>query len=104
MGAIFRVKVIETQDIIRTIKNITKREYKIIATTLDTENSIYDIDFNKKIIVIGNEAKGVTKGILSIAHQKAKIPMLGKTESLNAAVATGVIAYEYVRRKVEMMF
>ena len=101
MGAIFRVKVIETQDIIRTIKNITKREYKIIATTLDTENSIYDIDFNKKIIVIGNEAKGVTKGILSIAHQKAKIPMLGKTESLNAAVATGVIAYEYVRRKVE---
>ena len=101
MGAIFRVKVIETQDIIRTIKNITKREYKIIATTLDTENSIYDIDFNKKIIVIGNEAKGVSKGILSIAHQKAKIPMLGKTESLNAAVATGVIAYEYVRRKVE---
>ena len=101
MGAIFRVKVIETQDIIRTIKNITKREYKIIATTLDTENSIYDIYFKKKIIVIGNEAKGVTKGILSIAHQKAKIPMLGKTESLNAAVATGVIAYEYVRRKVE---
>ena len=37
---------------------------------------------------------------MEIADIKAKIPMLGKTESLNAAVATSVIAYEYVRRKI----
>ena len=101
MGAIFRVKVIESQDIIRTIKNITKHEYEILATTLDTENSIYDIDFSKKIIVIGNEANVVSKGIQNIANQKAKIPMLGKTESLNAAVSASIIAYEYVRRKIK---
>lgn len=101
MGAIFRVKVIESQDIIRTIRNITKHEYKIIATSLDTEDSIYNIDFDKKIIVIGNEANGVSKAILNIADEKAKIPMLGKTESLNAAVSASVIAYEYVRRKIE---
>ena len=101
MGAIFRVKVIESQDIIRTIRNITKHEYKIIATSLDTEDSIYNIDFDKKIIVIGNEANGVSKGILNIADEKAKIPMLGKTESLNAAVSASVIAYEYVRRKIK---
>ena len=34
------------------------------------------------------------------ADSKTKIPMLGKTESLNAGIATGVILYEYVRRKV----
>lgn len=100
MGAIFRVKVIESQDIIRTIRNITKQGYEILATSLNTESTIYNIDYKKKIIVIGNEANGVSKGILNIAHQKAKIPMLGKTESLNAAVATGVIAYEYVRKKI----
>ena len=98
MGAIFRVKVIESQDIIRTMRNIKKHKFEIVATSLDTNNSIYDIDYDKKVIVIGNEANGVSKEILSISDEKAKIPMLGKTESLNAAVATSVIAYEYVRR------
>ena len=51
-------------------------------------------------IVIGNEANGVSKEILDMSDRKVKIPMLGKTESLNAAVATGVILYEYVRRTV----
>ena len=36
-----------------------------------------------------------------MANEKVKIPMLGKTESLNVSVATGVILYEYVRRKME---
>ena len=100
MGAIFRVKVIESQDLIRTMRNIKKHKFGIIATSLDTNDSIYDIDYNKKVIVIGNEANGVSKEILNIADEKTKIPMLGKTESLNAAVATSVIAYEYVRRKI----
>ena len=65
------------------------------------ENSIYDIDFNKKIIVIGNEANGVSKEIQDFADYKVKIPMLGKTESLNASVATGIMIYEYVRGKLK---
>ena len=59
-----------------------------------------DVDYKKKIIVIGNEANGVSKEVLEIADQKIKIPMIGKTESLNASVATGIILYEYVRRKM----
>ena len=35
-----------------------------------------------------------------MADEKAKIPMLGRTESLNASVATGVVLYEYVRQKL----
>lgn len=35
-----------------------------------------------------------------MADKKIKIPMLGKTESLNASVATGIILYEYVRQKL----
>ena len=73
----------------------------MIITSLQTENSIYDIDYNKKVIVIGNEANGVEQKIQDIADIKAKIPMLGKTESLNASVATGIILYEYVRRKIQ---
>ena len=61
---------------------------------------MYDIKYNKKVIVIGNEANGVEKSIQEISDEKIKIPMLGKTESLNASVATGIILYEYVRQKI----
>ena len=101
MGAIFRLNIIETKNIIETLKEIKKNKYKIMATSLETNESIYTVDYNKKAIIIGNEANGVSKEVLETANEKIKIPMLGKTESLNAAVATGIILYEYVRRKCQ---
>ena len=41
-------------------------DIKIVATSLDTQNNIYDIDYNKKVIVIGNEANGVEAKIQEI--------------------------------------
>ena len=100
MGAIFRIKIIESENLIDTIKNIKKHHFKLIVTSLQTDNTIYDINYNKKIIVIGNEGNGVSKEIQDMADEKIKIPMLGKTESLNASVATGIVLYEYVRQKL----
>lgn len=100
MGAIFRVNIIESENLLETLKNAKKHKYKIMATSLETDNSIYDIDYHKKVLVIGNEANGVSKEVLDYADEKIKIPMLGKTESLNASVATAVILYEYVRKRV----
>ena len=100
MGAIFRVKIIEVENLPQSIKEMRKHHFKLMVTSLQTENSIYDIKFNKKIIVIGKEANGVSKEIQEMADEKAKIPMLGKTESLNASVAAGVVMYEYVRQKL----
>lgn len=101
MGAIFRVKIIVAEDLVKTIKEIKKHKFKVIATSLKTEDCIYDVEYDKKVIVIGNEANGVSDEILNIADIQAKIPMLGKTESLNASVATSVILYEYVRQKIK---
>ena len=100
MGAIFRVKIIEVENLVQSIKEMRKHHFKLMVTSLQTENSIYDIEFNKKIIVIGNESNGVSKEIQDMADEKVKIPMLGKTESLNASVAAGVVMYEYVRQKL----
>ena len=101
MGGIFRVNIIETENLQETLKNMQKNNFKIMVTSLNTQNSIYDVDYTKKVIVIGNEANGVSKEIQDMADEKVKIPMLGKTESLNASIATGIMIYEYVRRKVE---
>ena len=101
MGAIFRVKIIESEDLLETLKEIKKQKYKLVVTSLQTDYSLYEIDYNRKVIVIGNEANGVKKEIQDIADEKIKIPMLGKTESLNASVATGIVLYEYVRQKLK---
>ncbi len=98
MGAIFRVKVIECEDLEKTLKEIKKQKFKIVVSSLQTQNTIYDINYNKKVIIVGNEANGVKNTIQEMADEKIKIPMLGKTESLNASVATGIILYEYVRQ------
>ena len=100
MGAIFRVKVIECEDLRQTLKELQEKNFKIMCASLNAKKNIYEADYKKNVIVIGNEANGVSKEILNLADEKVIIPMLGKTESLNASVATGVILYEYVRRKI----
>ena len=100
MGAIFRINIIQSDELVATIKEIKKHKIKVIATSLQTNDSIYDIDYKKSAIIIGNEANGVSQEVMETADKKVKIPMLGKTESLNAAVATGVMLYEYVRQKL----
>jgi len=101
MGAIFRVNVIEADNILDNIAELKKHKFEILATSLEDSKSIYDVNYNKKVIVIGNEGNGVSKEVLEKADQKIKIPMIGKTESLNASVATGIILYEYVRQKIK---
>lgn len=101
MGAIYRVHIIEVENLEETLKDLQKDGFKVVVTSLDTKKSIYDISYDKSIVVIGNEANGVSKEVQELANERVKIPMLGKTESLNASVATGIMIYEYVRRKNE---
>lgn len=100
MGAIYRINVIEVDNLVEALKETKKNGFEIVTTDLQTDKSIYDINYNKKVVVIGNEANGVTKEVKEVADYKVKIPMLGKTESLNAGVATGIMIYEYVRQKL----
>lgn len=100
MGAIFRVQIIEVENLSETLNSLKQKGFDLVSTSLQTDKNIYDINYNKKVVVIGNEANGVSKEIQDMADEKVKIPMLGKTESLNASVAAGIMIYEYVRRKV----
>ena len=96
MGAIFRINIIKKDD----IEDFKNHGYKIAITSLGATKTIYEADFNKTVIVIGNEANGVSKEVEDISDEKLIIPMEGKAESLNAAVATSIILYENYRRKI----
>ena len=102
MGAIYRTNIIEVEDLKTTLKEIQSKGFQIITTDLKATQSIYDINYNNKtVVVIGNEANGVGQEILQTADKKVIIPMLGKTESLNASIAASIMIYEYVRQKIQ---
>lgn len=102
MGAIYRMNIIEVENLESTLKELqSKSFFKVITTDLKAEKSIYDINYNRTIVVIGNEANGVSQGVLEIADERVIIPMLGKTESLNASIAASIMIYEHVRQKIQ---
>lgn len=78
MGAIFRMNIITTDNLQKTLQTVKKHKFEVIATSLETNQSIYNIEYHKKVIVIGNESKGVSKEIQDMADIKVKIPMLRK--------------------------
>ena len=101
MGAIFRLNITKHKEFTQKLLVLQEKGYKILVTYLQTDKSIYDLNFNEKyVIIIGNESKGVSDEVMQIADTKTKIPMIGRTESLNAGVAASIIAYEVVRQRL----
>ncbi len=95
MGAFLRVKIIQTD-----ANSIFERwnELPAYGTFLDGEN-MYDTQLTQKgFIVIGNEGRGIRPEIESFITHKIKIPAYGNAESLNAAVATGIVCAEFKSR------
>jgi len=88
MGSIARVKIIYTN----LEEWLTSGEQlNIFATALEGKDIKKVGKLNEGIIVIGNEAKGINPAILALANEKITITRKGQAESLNAAVATGII-------------
>lgn len=97
MGSFFNIDLI-------TGKNAADlREYKnagfnLIGGALSSDCSDYrGADYTKSsVIIIGNEANGISKEVLEICSH-VKIPIYGGAESLNASVAAGILMYEWAR-------
>lgn len=100
MGAIFRVNINVENDLLSKLKEMKEYGYKIIASSLEGAVDFRYVDYSQNcVIVIGNESNGVSKEIQELADVKVKIPMFGRTESLNAGVAASILAYETIRNK-----
>ncbi|MEO7121310.1 MAG: RNA methyltransferase, partial [Ginsengibacter sp.] len=88
MGSLARVNIIYTSLISFVGKN---KSVSVYAAALDGVPVSQLKGISEGIIVIGNESKGISDELMNIATQKITIPRYGKAESLNAAVATGII-------------
>ena len=99
MGALFKIKTTVVEKPVQLIKELKNSGRRVIATAL-AQNSMTlgkDKIFASDCPVIGNEGHGISEEILNACDATMIIPMSGRTESLNAAVAAAVVLWEYGR-------
>ena len=95
MGSIFRLPFAYVEDLKETIRELKKQGISFYATHLKGEKSYKDIKYSdRSAILVGNEARGLSDEVADLADTYVLIPMQGKVESLNAAVAAALMMYE----------
>lgn len=95
MGSIFRLPFIYVEDVRETIRELKKYGISFYAAHLKGKQSYKDVKYSDKAgILIGNEARGLSPETAELADIYIIIPMQGKVESLNAAVAAALMMYE----------
>lgn len=94
MGSLFRVPVLYTGDLAAVAEQIKRSSATVYAAHLRGVRNYNEIDYNDRIaFMIGNEGAGLSEEISAIADELVRIPMRGRLESLNAAVAASLLMY-----------
>ena len=100
-GAINYTPVAKVTNLVSTIEQLKEEGLWFVCADMDGD-VMYQIDMKGSIgLVIGNEGEGVGRLIKEKCDFIAKIPMYGNIDSLNASVATGILAYEAVRQRIK---
>ncbi|WP_394522499.1 TrmH family RNA methyltransferase [Lacrimispora sp. JR3] len=100
MGSICRVPFVYTDDLSADLKLLKEKGVTLYAAHLDGRNNYEKEDYTVNTgFLIGNEGNGLTDETAALADAFVKIPMMGKVESLNAAVAASVLMFETARQR-----
>jgi len=98
MGSVFRVPVRRTDNLPAELEAMKARGYAVVATELGGEDFYAHCPHERCVLVIGSEGRGVTPEVRAAATHHLALPMRGGAESLNAAVAAGIMIYEMARQ------
>lgn len=100
MGSIYRIPFLYVEDVVSLKKKLADRGIRTFAAHLKGENTYDREDYRGgTAFFIGNEGKGLTDSAAETADCLIRIPMCGKVESLNAAMAAGILMYEASRQR-----
>jgi 23S rRNA (guanosine2251-2'-O)-methyltransferase len=99
-GALYNIPVCKVKSIAQSIETLQHNGVRVIACSEKTRKELFDVDLTlPTCIIMGSEESGISTEALRKADEIVRIPMRGKTSSLNVSVATGIILYETLRQQ-----
>lgn len=100
MGSLYRVPFVYADDFAGTLEQMKSKGVELYAAHLEGSVEYTEPDYTKaSAFVIGNEGNGLTDAVTNICSNRIRIPMAGKVESLNAAIAASVLTFEAARQR-----
>lgn len=100
-GALHKIPVCKTRDLNQTVEYLKTSGLRVVACTEKTNDFVFDVSLSgPTAIIMGSEEDGISRELLSIAHQRAKVPLLGTVGSYNVGVACGIVLYEKMRQMI----
>ncbi len=100
MGSIFRLPFLANQDPHDSLKVLRSKGYKIWATAGRGGTSFWEADLTQPgAVIFGQEGAGIPEDLMKAADGLLTIPMTPPTESLNLAMAAGLVVYERLRQR-----
>lgn len=102
VGAVNYLDIVQADDLATTCRMLLQQGLELIAATEKGSSAPDRIDLRRgTAILIGNEAAGIPEELLDLCSRQVCIPIAGHVDSLNAAVAAGILCYELRRQRTE---
>ena len=103
-GALEQIAVCRVNSLMKAVDELHLNGIKVFASEMTAEKNVADCDYKTPCaIVMGSEEKGIYPALMKICDEKIKIPMARDFESLNVSVATGIILYEAMKQRMNLI-
>lgn len=99
-GALYNIPVCRVKSLAAALENLQQSGIKVIACSEKKDQVLEQVDMSvPTCIIMGSEENGISNDLIRKADDIAKVPMVGKTSSLNVSVAAGIALYELMRQR-----
>lgn len=98
-GALAHLPVAREPNLVRALEQLKGEGFWVVGASEDARESLWDLDMPEKMaLVVGSEGSGLARLTMETCDLLVRVPVRGKTESLNVGQATTAIVYEWLRR------
>ena len=101
-GAVNHQRIFRVPHLTEAAAMLKQAEFQIIAASEKSARTLWEVDLAQPtVMLIGSETSGIAPELLALCDTHVAIPMLGEVNSLNAAVAAGIVLYECRRQQMK---